>query len=543
MTQQVDADPNRGARVPLARFVFYPFLFLLFPALSLYSRNMGDVRTTELVGPIALLLIATVVLWIAARFAVRDAHFRGVLFLIAIGVFFSYADWSRWLRTHTGFERNFSTTERFTLLVAGIVATIFVLLVCRRWKRDLSGLTQYLNVASIIVLILAVSPAVYWKIKQRMHTRELSTLPMREGPLPRVTSLPDIYYVMLDMYTSTDYMKEAFGYDNQPFIDALKSRGFYIADHCRSNYSVTCYSLPTVMNLNYVHNLLPGVTKEVLPPYELMAGLIQNNVVGEYLRERGYEYVTYDSGLAFSQIYVADDYLTPKSRPPKRLVAAETLPPQFMLTSYQAQLASMTPLRSFLLSDQSMTGRNIWDPDFKVRGLPFILGTLGHLQRSGKPLFVFAHILSPHPPHRFDASGNILPTSLPHKEGYVGELQYLNKRLLEVADAIQKRDPHAVIIFQGDHGPWTDYFGGLTAWPGTEDALVRERTSILNAIYLPDESARAALYRSISPVNTFRVVFNAYLNTKLELLPDESCISRWNDCLENYWIENPPVGK
>jgi hypothetical protein len=44
---------------------------------------------------------------------------------------------------------------------------------------------------------------------------------------------------------------------------------------------------------------------------------------------------------------------------------------------------------------------------------------------------------------------------------------------------------------------------------------------ILNAIYLPDGDARV-LYPSISPVNTFRVVFNQYFGTDLELLPDRS---------------------
>ena len=33
---------------------------------------------------------------------------------------------------------------------------------------------------------------------------------------------------------------------------------------------------------------------------------------------------------------------------------------------------------------------------------------------------------------------------------------------------------------------------------------------------------KKALYPSITPVNTFRLIFNLYLNTSFELLPDES---------------------
>jgi len=47
---------------------------------------------------------------------------------------------------------------------------------------------------------------------------------------------------------------------------------------------------------------------------------------------------------------------------------------------------------------------------------------------------------------------------------------------------------------------------------------------ILNAYYLP-ERGKAALYESISPINTFRVILNLYFGAHLELLSDESYYS------------------
>ena len=46
---------------------------------------------------------------------------------------------------------------------------------------------------------------------------------------------------------------------------------------------------------------------------------------------------------------------------------------------------------------------------------------------------------------------------------------------------------------------------------------------ILNAYYLPDVG-QSVLYPSITPVNTFRVIFNLYFNTNYELLPDKSYV-------------------
>jgi len=47
----------------------------------------------------------------------------------------------------------------------------------------------------------------------------------------------------------------------------------------------------------------------------------------------------------------------------------------------------------------------------------------------------------------------------------------------------------------------------------------RIRSRILSAYYLPDRGNKL-LYSSISPVNTFRVIFNYYFGTNLDLLPD-----------------------
>lgn len=48
---------------------------------------------------------------------------------------------------------------------------------------------------------------------------------------------------------------------------------------------------------------------------------------------------------------------------------------------------------------------------------------------------------------------------------------------------------------------------------------------ILNAFYLPGVNTDV-LYPNISPVNTFRLVFNLYFNTDLQLLADESFVYR-----------------
>jgi hypothetical protein len=73
-----------------------------------------------------------------------------------------------------------------------------------------------------------------------------------------------------------------------------------------------------------------------------------------------------------------------------------------------------------------------------------------------------------------------------------------------------------VIIIQGDHGP-----GGHLDWESPDRSCLLERTPILLAYYLPDGGDRL-VYPGISPVNSFRVVLNAYFGLDMELLPDET---------------------
>jgi hypothetical protein len=62
-------------------------------------------------------------------------------------------------------------------------------------------------------------------------------------------------------------------------------------------------------------------------------------------------------------------------------------------------------------------------------------------------------------------------------------------------------------------------------WDEVTDEQVREELGILNAYSFPGIDA-SILYPSITPVNSFRQVFNLYFDADLELLPDRNYICR-----------------
>jgi hypothetical protein len=56
--------------------------------------------------------------------------------------------------------------------------------------------------------------------------------------------------------------------------------------------------------------------------------------------------------------------------------------------------------------------------------------------------------------------------------------------------------------------------------------MLRERMTILNAYYLPSDGNNL-LYDSITPVNTFRLIFDFYFDTNNGLLDDRCYFSTY----------------
>ena len=63
-------------------------------------------------------------------------------------------------------------------------------------------------------------------------------------------------------------------------------------------------------------------------------------------------------------------------------------------------------------------------------------------------------------------------------------------------------------------------------WTESANTNFKERLSILYALYLPMDGFEG-LYDGMTPVNTFRVLFNGLFGTNYELLQDESYFSTW----------------
>lgn len=144
-----------------------------------------------------------------------------------------------------------------------------------------------------------------------------------------------------------------------------------------------------------------------------------------------------------------------------------------------------------------------------------------------EPTFVFAHLLATHPPYVFDADGSYLPVSEVHnrseKVNYVKQLIFINGEVEALIDELLSRSKvPPIIVLQADEGPLEDQLDFSSfKWQEASEAQLREKMRILNAYYLPNANT-SGLYPSISPVNSFRLIFDLYFGADFALLPDKS---------------------
>jgi hypothetical protein len=78
-------------------------------------------------------------------------------------------------------------------------------------------------------------------------------------------------------------------------------------------------------------------------------------------------------------------------------------------------------------------------------------------------------------------------------------------------------------------------------WSSLDSTDVGERLPILYAVYTPPGDT-LPLYRSITPVNTFRVLLDHYFGTNLGLLDDREYYTTWNRPYRYYDVTSEVLG-
>jgi len=464
------------------------FLFLsIYFVFRMYSYNVHGIPFREFVRPLIISVFMGLVLYLVFRLMVRKRHAAALMTSTFIVAFYTYG-------LFWGMVYSANVTRRPEIFAMAWAALFIILITWIRRKTPESPDPNILAGVNLMAVILLLFPTVEFIIyilaaaapfpSQTNHTLSGNAAP----------SSPDIYYIILDSYPRADVLAEIYGYDNSTFLQSLKDMGFYVAECSQSNYGNTAQSFTSTLNLDYVQNMSDTFSPDEV---ELMGlfKLLDNNNVQETVSNFGYKTIAFSSGFLWAEWRDADVYISPPDGP---------------VTEFEIIILFSTYLR--VLDDKGIINfDDIHAERFRTR-TRLILNSFDDLINIQGPKFVFIHLIVPHSPFAFDAEGNpISPDHADPKYGYLDQVKFINKFILpELKKLIEKSPNPPVIILQGDHGPLL---------PDNHAAQLK----ILNAYYLPNGSE--SLYPSISPVNTFRVLFNEYFGADFPLLGDKSYYS------------------
>lgn len=494
--------------------VIHPFLIAIFPVIFLYSHNLDQVWIGETIVPMLLCASLTFILWILLHLFFNDLMKAGLIVTLLIFLNFSYG---HIYGMTVGMELGgieIAGHRNLVPMVGGIFVVVFFLV--WRIRRNFQKLTTVMNAAAVILVAIPVAMAVYGIASKDPGGFE-SRVDRREPQKP--LRCPDIYYIILDGYARADILKDLYQHDNSEFLAYLTQKGFYVADRSRANYSQTYLSLASSLNLEYLDDFADKLGLKSTNDIPLI-GMIKENEVVNFLRKSGYLIVAFSSGYSGTEMRNADVYYKPSL---------------WSLSEFQIGLVSGTLVE--VLSERILARTSISYALHRKRIL-YVLGNLSNVRVKNRPVFVFAHILAPHPPFVFGENGEPIEpgrsfsladgSDFMNRGGdrdeyimnYKRQLTFLNNRLKETIDDILSRSPEPpIIILQADHGP-----GSMLDWNDPMNTDFEERMSILNAFYLPFDGCRE-LYEEITPVNTFRVVLDWYFGTDLGFLDDRSYFS------------------
>jgi hypothetical protein len=316
--------------------------------------------------------------------------------------------------------------------------------------------------------------------------------PPTTAPAPTSTPTPappqrDVYYIVIERVPNAEILAKEFGFDNAPFLDELRKRGFVLPSRVRGPYPKTPHSISSTVNMNYLS------FPETSGDWHLVNDSLSHSTVAQLFQRKGYLYALIGSGYyALRRDKTAD--INPVYEPSEKL-------------------------------DERR---------LRYEEVRFMYRKALGITRYPDVTFTFMHIETTHPPYVFDRHGRFLTQEsydrIGEQEAYLESLRYANARSIELIDAIQASAPadrQPIIVFQADEGPGPEGWDGRTKghfdWTSADQRTLDIKFRIFSSYYLPGLKD-TGLFPNISTVNSFRLVFNKYFGARYRLLPNRSYV-------------------
>ena len=515
-----------------AQIPWFYILLTFYPLLFLWTTNISAIDPAVVIRPFIVTLLGSAVLCAILYASFRDSRKAGLVGGLMLAAFFSYG--------HVYYSARSEVALKILSHHSTLIPMYLVLFGLGIWGitriNKYGSVIRYLNLASFVLVLIQVIQLSYSYVGTFYEARRPVALQSGLTVTNNRGDLPDIYLIVLDSYTREDALKQNLRFDNSQFIGQLENMGFFVAHCSRSNYRFTLGSIASTLNMKY----FPQAYASDFASSTFWA-VINNNEARRQLESVGYKTVSFqgdDPRVALTDANV----LFEVNRPAMDFSSLHTFEAMYMQSTAMIILRDANTrlkisqyfgvhTKSQKISSVDFSGMSPDNRDLireHVTAQLFFLDKLPDVPDIAGPKFTYAHISIPHFPYVFSPDGKMLTDPGFYsgangdavnvefqKQGYLSQVQYINKRIIPILQTIiEKSKTPPIIVLMGDHGLGDN-----------------NRYTILNAYYLPN--GFKGVYETITPVNSFRVILNDYFGANYPLLPDVSYSGDGNDYVEN----------
>ena len=483
-------------------------LIALIPPLTLWQKNMNRLGYEHALPTIAVVLAAMVLVTAALVLFLRSSAQAGVMSGLASAFLFYSVPIAKPLLGDA-----YAWCGVLLLLLVAILAARQI--PAGRAAAVVNGKLNLLLIPAASFMFVTVCWN-QWQLERSRPTlsEQFAPLEGRAG-----ADAPDVWHILFDRYASRDTLARRYAFDNRPFLDQLRRRGFTVAEESYSNYQRTGHSVSATLNgasLDRLAASMQAHQTDWVPIYRA----ISHNRAEQFFNTNGYRTVFAGNWWNPTQRLDTDDTINPRAVPELgRKLLDET--------------AVGLAIRELKLPFGDERAEH-------CRRVKLEFARLENLARQPGRKYVYAHFLVPHPPFVFAADGRCRPVdeakASTRRDNYVAQVQFANARVLRLIDAIAAGPRPAVIVIHSDEGPWPEpyvgnehSFGGdpvRVAWTRLDPDRLREKMGILLAVRAPSGPPKTM---PDSPVQIYPAILRDHFGRRQPLPPSrhEVFVSDW----------------
>jgi hypothetical protein len=154
--------------------------------------------------------------------------------------------------------------RRYIMPLYGLTLLVGTLWIFRSQlcKKNSERITYILNVFGFGLILSSSMSAIMNFDWSKLTNKRYSELAKAEKigndskPISKTNnskSKPNVYFIIFDSYPSNSVLEKYYGWDDSGLINALRSLGFTVNENARSNYYSTLMSVPSTLNMRYIH--------------------------------------------------------------------------------------------------------------------------------------------------------------------------------------------------------------------------------------------------------------------------------------------------